>query len=601
MRQPGENDEVKALRRKMTRRRFLQVLGGGTGAVLVARCAPAPQPTPSGTAVSGATATAVPATPTPAEEKSILILAEDIPGGLDWEGPSGALATSQTGMVNVYDTPLAYYFVESTTEPGVFVPDFTKAAACLVESWEVGEDNLTWTFHLRQGVKSYWGNELTADDVEWTLAKYKHVTCPIPVGWFMGNVASLFTAAPLAPDATEEDKALGDEFKKIDKYTFQLKQFEPNRLLPTIMANLCMGIYDSTEAKKHVTTDDPWACTQLNEVMPYGFGAYVMESWTKDVEFVARANPNYWGGKPAIDKVTYRKVPTSSSRYAAILTGDAQVVEHLTYKEFNDLVGKPGVKVTGVYGSETLYLQLNWKDPLWTNKDLRKAVAYAIPYEDIIRTAYYGNASQWKGCITSRCVSYHEKAFYSHDLDKAREALVTAGFPEGRGLEAYPDSLKMSYVVERASFLESIAAMIQTELAKVGIPITLDPIPNVQFSDRMSVKKDLPMGLNDVEHPHVPDAEFHTGLFFITPPAGINNMSNYSNARVDELYGQARGEPDFDARDALLDEIQTILMEDLAWVPIVERKTLVAMRDNLCCYYWYPDTSLRWKHFDYVT
>jgi peptide/nickel transport system substrate-binding protein len=600
MRQPEENDKVKAMRRKMTRRRFLQVLGGGTGAVLVARCAPAPQPTPSGTAVSGATATAVLATPTPAEEKSMLILAEDIPGGLDIEGPSGPLITSQTGMANVYDTLLSFSFVESTTEPGVFLPDFAKPAPSLVESWEVAEDNLTWTFHLRQGVKSYWGNELTADDVEWSWAKRKAVACAIPIGWFMGNVASFLTTAPLAPDATAEDKALGDEFKKIDKYTFQLKQFEPNKLLPTIMANLCTYIYDSTEAKKYVTADDPWACSYLNEVMPYGFGAYVMESWTKDVEFVARANPNYWGGKPAIDKVTIRKVPTSSSRYAAILTGDAQIVEHLTYKEFNDLVGKPGVKVTGVFGNENLYLQLNWKDPLWTNKDLRKAVAYAIPYEDIIRTAYYGNASQWKGLVSSSFVSYHEKAFYSHDLDKAREALVTAGFPEGRGLEAYPDSLKMSYVVERSSFLESIATVIQTELAKVGIPITLDPIPNVQWADRNTVKKDLPMGLNDVDQAMVADAVYQIGLYFITPPAGINNMSNYSNARVDELFAQARGEPDPEKRDALLDEIQTILMEDLASVPIVERKTLVAMRDNICCYYWYPDNSLRWKHFDYV-
>lgn len=559
-------------------------------AFILVACAPA-TPAPE---------TPAPATPTPVEEKTMVILAEDIPAGMDWEGPSVVLPTSQTGFSNIYEPLINYSFVESETDPGVFVPDFTNAEPALAESWEVAEDGVTWTFHLREGLKSAWGNELTVDDIEWSLSRGKNVGGSVPCTWFLMSVMSFWDASPLAPDATPEDKALGPEFKKIDDYTFQIKQFEPNKLVLPVMPIYCMYIHDSDEAKKHLTEDDPWGYKYLNEEGAYGFGAYTIESWTKDVEFIARANPNYWAGKPPVDKIIYRKVPTSSSRYAAVLKGDAQVVEHLTYKEFDDLMGQPGVTVNGVYGNENLFLQLNWNDPLWQNIDMRKALAYAIPYEDIIETAYYGQAKQWNGLIHSTYISYHEKPFYSHDLDKAREYLAKAGFPEGQGLEAYPESLKLTYVVERSSFLEPVATLMQTELAKVGIPIVLDPIPNVQYGDRMIVKKDLPMGFNDMEKAIGPDAGYQTMLYFVTAPAGINNMANYSNARVDELFYAARGEADFEKRDAMLDEIQTILMEDLAWVPIVERKTLIATSDNVCCNYWYPDNSLRWKHFDYV-
>jgi peptide/nickel transport system substrate-binding protein len=261
---------------------------------------------------------------------------------------------------------------------------------------------------------------------------------------------------------------------------------------------------------------------------------------------------------------------------------------------------EPSVTVNGVYGNENLFLQLNWQDPLWQNIDMRKALAYAIPYDDIINTAYYGQAHQWKGLIHSSYPYYHEKDMYSHDPDKAKEYLAKAGFPNGEGLEAYPESLELTYVVERSTFLESVAVLMQTALREVGIPITLNPIPNVQYGDRMIVKKDLPMGFNDGEKAIGPDAAYQVMLYFVTPPAGINNMANYSNPTVDELFYKARGEVDPVKRDEYLDEIQTTLMEELAWVPIVERKTLVAMQNNVCCNYWYPDNSLRWKYLDYT-
>lgn len=80
----------------------------------------------------------------------------------------------------------------------------------------------------------------------------------------------------------------------------------------------------------------------------------------------------------------------------------------------------------------------------------------------------------------------------------------------------------------------------------------------------------------------------------------MNNFTNYSNERVDELILKARGEADFEERDAMLDEVQTMVMDELAYLPIVERKTLLAMQDSVCCYYYYPHNSIMWKHLDYV-
>ena len=83
-------------------------------------------------------------------------------------------------------------------------------------------------------------------------------------------------------------------------------------------------IYDSKEMQAHATADDPWSHDYTNNINAPSFGPYCLESWKKDEEFVAKANPNYYRGKPYFDRVIYRKVPQSANRLAILRTGQAQ-------------------------------------------------------------------------------------------------------------------------------------------------------------------------------------------------------------------------------------------------------------------------------------
>ena len=189
--------------------------------------------------------------------------------------------------------------------------------------------------HLRQGVKSCAGNVFSADDVIYTLARGKSVSGAAPINWFLGSVGSI--AGFDRSVFTGGSKDLGDAVTKIDDHTVQIRQSSDNALLLTVLTIYSMAPFDSVEMKKHATEADPWSHIYANTVNSPGFGPYCLETWVKDDEFVLRANPNYYRGKPAIDRVVIKRVPQSANRALTLRSGQAQLTQRLTVREFENL------------------------------------------------------------------------------------------------------------------------------------------------------------------------------------------------------------------------------------------------------------------------
>ena len=183
-------------------------------------------------------------------QTQLLFLMEDIPAGLDFDGPSAAIGTSQTGYLNLLE-PL-FYYPYGPTEDGVRQLDFTKHEPRLADSWEFDAGSLTWTLHLRHGVKSCAGNEFTADDVVYSFARAKSVSGAAPISWFIGSVAGIkgFTRDVFKPGA---DKSLGDAVEKVDDYTVKIRQSAANRLFLTAMSVYSAYPFDSKEMRAHAT------------------------------------------------------------------------------------------------------------------------------------------------------------------------------------------------------------------------------------------------------------------------------------------------------------------------------------------------------------
>jgi peptide/nickel transport system substrate-binding protein len=527
-----------------------------------------------------------------AQGTQLLYLAEDVPAGLDYDGPSVSVNTSQTGFINMMDT-LVDFPISGENEEGIRKLDFSRYEGRLAESWSYDAPSRTWTLKLRQGVKSCAGNTFTADDVIYTLARGKSVSGAAPINWFLGSLASIqgFDRSVFSGGSKE----LGDAVEKVDDHTVRIRQSADNNLFLTVLTVYSMAPFDSVEMKKHATPQDPWSHTYANTVNAAGFGPYCLERWVKDDEFVLRANPDYYRGKPQIDRVVIKRVPQSANRALTLRSGQAQLTQRLTAREFQGLSRARGVKVAGIYGNETLVMGLNWRTPPFNNPKLRQALAYAMPYEQISRIGYAGSARQWEGHFTEVLAGYVKpEVQYPRAVARAKALLAEAGFPEGRGLEAFPDAFRLSFTAERESYLGPIATAIQSALGDIGVKVQLDPMPQTQFADRRVVKKDLPMSLSDTEKPVGPDVVYATRLYFVSPGAGgVNNITNYDNPELDRLFTAAQTETDAAKRGPLLSQIQNLVQRDLAWHPLVETKTQWAFSDKLSGLTWHPDNSLR--------
>ncbi len=528
-----------------------------------------------------------------ATAQEILILAEDVPAGLNYDGPAAAIPSSQQGMVTLLE-PLVGY-ADGETIGGVTLPDFETFEGRLAESWDFDTDSLTWTFNLRQGVSGCGGATFDADDVMYTFQRAKSVSGAAPIGWFLSNVASIHGFGPEVFGDDAAAKELGDSIVKVDDYTVQIRQAEPNALLLPVLTIFGLLIFDKEIMEDNATEADPWSHDYVNNIGAPGFGGYCLESWAKNEQITYSAFPDYYRGAPDATRVSVRRVPQSSNRLVVLRSGQADLVTGLTPREFNSLADVDGVTVAGVTGNENLFIHMNFDVAPFDNIKLRQAIAHAIPFEQIIAAGYFGEATQWEGFVPSTYPGYTPSAGFSYNPDKARTLLAEAGYPDGAGLDAFADSFALSYVSEKESTLGPIVNVIQTALREVGIPATLDPIPQTQYGDRQLVKRDLPFAVNDQEKPIGVDAGYAVQLFFVSPEkGGLNNMVNYRNPELDAMWSEARVDPNSVTRDAILAKIQGMLAADVAWLPIVEYRTQWAFNDKINGMKWYPDNSIRY-------
>lgn len=525
----------------------------------------------------------------------LLVLSEDVPAGLDYDGPSIAIPATQTGVDNLME-PLIYYKTKGMNDEGVITHDYSQFEGRLAESWSFDQSSLTWTFKLRKNVKGCNGATFNADDVIYTYERAKSVSGAAPIGWFLANVGSIANFTPAVFGDDKEAKKLGDEVVKVDDYTIKIRQSAKNALFLHVLTVFGSYIYDKETMLENATAKDPYSHEYNDRKNAPSFSAYCLKKWVKDKDFVVTANKDYYRGKPYFDRVILRKVPQSANRMVILKTGQAQFVERLTPKEFSSLKNTKGIKVAGVFGNENLFVHMNFKSPPFDNPRLRRALAYAIPYQSIIKDAYFNNARAWPGHVQTTYQDYHKPStIYTEQLDKARSLLAEAGYPEGKGLDKFPDAFKLAYVAEKESFLGPVANLIKTNLGKIGVNVMLDPLPQTQYGDRQLVKKDLPFALNDQEKPIAPDAIYAFLLFWVSGDrGGLNNMVNYSNREVDDLYAKALIEGDPAERTRLAAKLQEIVQNEVAWIPVVEFKTHWAFNDKIKGIKWHPDNAVRW-------
>jgi peptide/nickel transport system substrate-binding protein len=533
-----------------------------------------------------------------AAKDTLIVLKDDIAPQMNPDGTNAAHPGVWDVFKNVYWRLVEY----PTTKRGdIIVPNYKvtplQFKGQLAQSYT--KSGLTWTFKLRKGVKSCAGNEFTADDVVYTFQRAKSVSGASPVAWFLANVGSVINLDPLTSKAADA-KEIKDEVVKVDDYTVRIKQFAPNELFPRVLEIFALNIFDSKEMKKQATAKDPWAHDFANNKGAAGFGPYCVDRWSKGSEVTFKWNDNWTGEKAQFTRVILRKVPQNANRVAAIKSGTADVVTTLTPTEFKNLGTSKGVKVLGWFNNQSSYIFINYKIAPWNepgNAKLRKAVAYTIPYDDIIKLDYNNTARKWPGMVVSTYNAYKKSVNVKTDLAMAKKLMAEAGYPEGKGLEKFADAFLLTYPAERQSILEPVVNRIRTNMAAVGFPVKLNPIPQNEFSDRYLTKRDLSMGLIDYGAAFGPDAGYAIQLFFVSvEKGGLNNGNNYSNPKVDALFAKALNATGA-TRTKLMGQVQDLIGADMPQVPLYEFQTQIAVRDGISGWLVASDNSLAWYTF----
>lgn len=499
------------------------------------------------------------------DANAILVVAGPrTPESLDQEYPP--TEATHEAKRNTYERLLAY---ETKVVEGVRVEDFDKLTGALADRWDAAADKTSITFHLREGVKSAAGNTLTADDVMWSFERGWNKNANFR--WYMNQILGI--------------SSFETAFEKVDAMSVRVNLPKTSPLIERLWVNNDLGILDATEAKKHITNDDPWASRWLS-THSASFAPYQVTKFQSGQEVVYEANLNYYRGAPQLKKIIFREMPTSANRLAALQAGAVDVAEWLSPRELSMLEKNPQLKVWQVFGNYIHRVEMNNTTPPFDNPKVRQALNYLVPREDILKAVYYGKARPTKSPISEIYPSYTNEYFhYTQDVDKAKSLLKEAGLEAGFKSQL---GYRTGDQIE-----EEIAVILKTAFARANVDIELVKLPASTLVEKYSTGR-IPMYFfRDMAI--VPDAAYVANLWLNS--ASLINYPKFKNAEVDQLIDKALSSNDEAMRDTSMRRVQQIVMEQAPWVFLMNPGYQLATRANVAGFSWYTPNSNSWYDF----
>jgi peptide/nickel transport system substrate-binding protein len=469
--------------------------------------------------------------------------------------PKNILVYACTDSVTTWD-PSVSFSVELTYLANIYEPLIWVAAPGsdqefkpgLAEKWVKSADGLTWTFHLRKGVKFHDGGMLNAKAVKDSFDRTKAM-----------KKGASFILGPIK------------EIKAVDEYTvqFDLKSVAP---LDRIVASAYAAWILSPKA---VGKDQKWF-EAGNEA---GSGPYMLEKSKPDEEIVLKKFDDYWGGwnKPHIERIVVKIVKEAAVQEQMIDSGVADLGNRIpveSSKVFdrkeccNRLVGPSFLNYA---------LHLNTQREPFNNKKIRQAVSYALPYPDMVEIGLGGLGRQSIGPIPYGQFG-HDKNLsqYSQNIQKAKDLMAEAGFPNG-----IKEKIVYTYAAEN-QVEKAFSPLIKESLAKIGLDVEIRPmIWNAQW-DLMKG------GAEKAQHmaallwwPTFSDPYDTLYSLWHSEEKPFFNFAYYKNPEYDKLIDTAYTTPDAAAAKALYAQAQKILVEEAPSVYLFDVELPVFMRNKL--------------------
>lgn len=416
----------------------------------------------------------------------------------------------------------------------------------LAESWE-NIDDLTWRFHLREGVTFHNGEPFTADAVVFSLDRIRKPELDSP------------SASGLSPI---------EKITKVDDLTVDVVTLEPYAALLSILYG---GLSILPPKYLEEVGDDGFLEN------PVGTGPFTFIEWVKDVELRMEAYQDHWRGVPAIQELIYRPIPEDSARIAALQNGEVDWVAAFNVERVSEFEGGDQFQI-GSRPGQGVYAQMDTIDTEpFKSREVRQAVNHAVDVASIIDNLLDGRATRLPSVFFSSTPGFDpDMEPYTYDPDVASQLLSDAGYGDG-----FEVRFNVAPAQQSAQKFEEVAQAIVQDLSQVGITAKLEILDPSVHSERYH------------------NSEFQ---FFLFPWGSSHESGRYVDTL---LHSQRRGyyyrNPEADALiDAFMQEVDPekrieagaaaneFLQEDAPWLFLYQEPDIYGYQNDVD---WEPNPA----------
>ena len=458
-------------------------------------------------------------------------------------------------------------------EPLLIIDENNEVQPGQAESYEVSDDGLTWTFHMRDGLKWSDGSDLTAADFEYS---FKRLASPDTAAPYAETVVGMIDGYQDAIGNPDED---GNTTTDPDWDALNVHASEDGKTLTVQLSYPCsyfdkLASFVATSPVQQATVEangDAW-CTEPDTYVCNG--PYMITEWTPSERIVLSKNPYYVGGwdssKIVSDTITLLLLEDSSASYAAYNSGEAQLVKDVPTDEIPSLTrAEDGGdfyldEIMGTY-----YISLNDQEEPFTDVRVRKALSLAIDRDYVANTIMQGTYSPAYNLVGPGIVDetgmFYDNANggeryisddYEANLEEAKSLLAEAGYPDGEGFPA------ITYSANDSGYHIPVAEYLQQAWGELGITVNID---KVEWSSFLPMRR---AGDYDISrNGWVMDYNDPSNMIELFTTTNGNNDGKYSNPDFDAAV-EASKVADKTVHFQKLHEAEDILMEDAACIPV---------------------------------
>lgn len=411
----------------------------------------------------------------------------------------------------------------------------------LAESWDVSPDGLSYTFHLRQGVKFHNGDEMKASDVAFSLKRAQE----------SASVSHIF--GEIDPDS----------FETPDDYTVSFKTTAANAGFLAGLAHTGAGITSEkavTEGGENYTN------------APVGTGPFKFVSWAKNATIELERFEDYYGTKPEISKMTFRIITEATNRAIELESGGVDMAFDISTNDISRVEDNSDLQLIRKIDNQTTYLAFNCEKAPYDNPKVRQAIAYAIDTASVCQAVWRGIGQPAVGPVAPSVKFFDDSlTIHEYNVEKAKALLKEAGV----------ENLQMTISTNDRQERIDMATIIQSQLKEVGIDVTIEKLEWGALLDKADRREQDTIMVGWTCQSSDPDLALYAPFHTQKDGAVGNNYANYSNKTVDELLEKGRVTSDETKRAEIYKQLQTTINEDAPWIYLNNGEVVVGAKANM--------------------